>query len=76
MVNLISATLSDIMLYFVLANDGKYYVVFENVASFEGPATFEAGSDVGAFLCVNTVFPYNSSFYLSLLCILPSWDTN
>ena len=67
MVNLISVTLSDILLYFVLANDGKYYVVFEDEATFADPVTFEAGSDVGAFLCVNTVFPYNSSFYLSLL---------
>ena len=76
MANLISATLSDIMLYFVLANDGKYYVVFEDEASFADPVIFEAGSRVGAFLCFNTVFPYNSSFYLSLLWILPTWDTN
>ena len=46
------ATLSDIVLYFVLANDGKYYVVFENVASFRDPVTFEAGSLVGAFLSI------------------------
>ena len=55
MVNLISATVSDIMLYFILANDGKYYVVFENAAIFRDPVTFEAGSRVGAFLCFNTV---------------------
>ena len=76
MVNLISATLSDIVLYFVLANDGKYCVDFLDRAGFFGPVTFEAGSRVGAFLCVNTVFPYNSSFHLSLLWILPTWDTN
>ena len=76
MVNLISVTLSDILLYFVLTNDGKYCVAFEDVATFEGPVTFEAGSEVGAFLCVNTVFPYNSYFDLSLLWISPTWDTN
>ena len=52
MVNLISATLSDIMLYFVLANDGKYCVAFEDGAIFVGPVTFEAGSLVGAFLSI------------------------
>ena len=76
MVNLISVTLSDILLYFVLANDGKYCVDFLGETNFAGPVTFEAGSAVGAFLCFNTVFPYNSSFYLSLLWILPTWDTN
>ena len=76
MVNLISVTLSDILLYFILGNDGKYYVAFFEEVNFAGPVTFEAGSAVGAFLCVNTVFPYNSSFYLSLLWILPTWDTN
>ena len=49
-------TLSDIMLYFVLANDGKYCVDFIEDKNFAGPVTFEAGSRVGAFLCVNTVF--------------------
>ena len=55
MVNLISATLSDILLYFILANDGKYCVEFSTVfgeTNFAGPVMFEAGSRVGVFLSI------------------------
>ena len=52
MVNLISVTLSDILLYFVLTNDGKYCVAFVFGANFAGPVTFETGSCVGALLSI------------------------
>ena len=55
MVNLISVTLSDIMLYFVLANDGKYCVEFSAGATFFGPVTFETGSRVCAFFFIYSI---------------------
>ena len=58
MVNLISVSLSDILLYFVLANDGEYCVDFNigfsTFATFQDRVDFKNGCRIGN-ACIDIV---------------------